>query len=222
MTSQAGLDAGSTSRSVALLVALAASGIALAGCGAPAGAQSENPPGYRELVRNNPGGPGHSAIDIDFARMMVVHTRQSIAMVALVAERSEQPGVVALAEQVEAEDAATIEEMSALLATWGEDVPDEISLTEMDHSRMDHEGIGMGFMAGIMPAEKMTLLAATQGEPFDRMFLKLMRTHHGAAIAMAQSERLYGDSADAIKIAKSVESDESEEMQTIEDLLKAI
>ena len=38
--------------------------------------------------------------------------------------------------------------MTALLESWGEDVPDEIALTEMDHSQMDHDGIGMGSWRG--------------------------------------------------------------------------
>ena len=70
-------------------------------------------------------------------------------MLALVATRTGRTDMVALAEEIAADDAANIEAMTDCSPTgMVEDVPDEITLTEMDHSAMDHEGIGMGFMAG--------------------------------------------------------------------------
>ena len=53
----------------------------------------------------------------------------------------------------------------------------------------------------------MTLLEADCRAAFDRMFLKFMLTHRGASVAMAQSERLYGQFGAAIRVARSIESD---------------
>lgn len=190
----------------------AAVGVAvLAACGAGGEVDVGGPEG----TTGDPSSPND--IDVDFAQMMVVHTRQAVEMAALAADRSERPEVLALADEVAAEDAATIAAMSALLESWGEDVPDEITLAEMDHSEMDHEGIGMGFTAGITD-DQVTLLSALDGEDFDGRFLKFMLSHRGAAVAMAQSERLFGQASAAKRIAKDVEADQGAQMSTIEAL----
>ncbi len=201
------------------LVALGICGLALTGCGPAAGDQPSGalaqPTKFTAEERAS-----HNDIDVDFAQMMLVHTRQSIELAGSAQEHSDQPEVLALAAQLADEDADTIQEMTGLLEGWGADVPDEIALTEMDHSHMDHEGIGMGFMAGISD-DQVTLLNALAGAAFDKMFLKYMLTHRGAGVAMVQSERLYGQSGDATKVAKTLETSQAAEMQTIQDLRHA-
>lgn len=82
---------------------------------------------------------------------------------------------------------------------------------------MDHEGIGMGFMAGITD-DQVTLLSALDDDAFDGRFLKFMLSHRGAAVAMAQSERLFGQASAAKKIAKGIEAAQRAQMGTIQDL----
>jgi len=189
---------------------------ALAGCGGGDGTASQ-----ADQSREPRGDPfGHNQIDIDFAQMMVVHTRQSADLVALAAERSQRADIVALAEEMAADDATTIVAMTELLESWGEEVPDEITLAEMDHTEMDHEGIGMGFMAGITD-DQVTLLGALDGEAFDGRFLKFILTHRGAGVAMAQNEKLFGQAAVAIKVARTVESEQGAHMQMIQDVREA-
>jgi len=202
---------------MACVVAAVLCATVLTACGAssPPQAPGSDGTGVAGKPAGDPSVP--SDIDVDFAQMMIVHTRQSVEMVALVADRSGRPEIVALAEQVGADDAATIEAMSALLTSWGEVAPDEIALTAMDHSQMDHEGIGMGFMAGITD-DQVTLLSGLDGDAFDGRFLKFMLSHRGAAVAMAQSERLFGQASAAKKIAKGIEAAQRAQMGTIQDL----
>jgi uncharacterized protein (DUF305 family) len=211
---------GARGRAIALAVALSLGSAALAGCGSANGAdpQTSNP---RPTTYTAAEQAGHNDIDVDFAQMMLVHTRQSVDLVALASERSDQPEILQLTGQLAVTDAETIEEMTGLLESWGEDVPDEIALTDMDHSQMDHAGIGMGFMAGISD-DQVTLLSSLDGEPFDKKFLRFILTHRGAGVAMAQSERIYGQSGELTKMAKSIESEQADEMQTIQDLMKTI
>ena len=206
---------GSTALRVAWLVAAALLVGVLTGCGAGAGSE---PQASERASRGDPA--GHNQIDIDFAQMMLVHTRQSADLVALAAERSDHADVLALAEAVAADDEATIEKMTQLLESWDEEVPDQIALTEMDHSQMDHEGIGMGFMAGISD-DQVTLLSALDGESFDSKFLRFMLIHRGAAVAMAQNERIYGQAATAIRVARAVEADQADQMDTIQAMREA-
>jgi uncharacterized protein (DUF305 family) len=199
-----------------IAVAFGLSGLALAGCGVAGdeAPQSSLPQPTKFTAEER---AGHNDIDVDFAQMMLVHTRQSVELAELAQDRSDQPEVVALAGQLAGEDANTIAKMTELLESWGADVPDEIVLTDMDHSHMDHEGIGMGFMAGITD-DQVTLLTSLDGAAFDKMFLKDMLIHRGAGVAMVQSERIYGQSGDANKLAKTLETSQGAEMQTIQDL----
>lgn len=202
---------------MACVVAVVLHATVLTACGSSSPPQIEGGDAAAQPNESAGDPSGHNDIDVDFAQMMIVHTRQSVELAALAADRSERPEVLALAEEVGADDAATIEAMIALLTSWGEVAPDEIALTAMDHSQMDHEGIGMGFMAGITD-DQVTLLSAMDGDAFDGRFLKFMLSHRGAAVAMAQSERLFGQASAAKKIAKGIEAAQGAQMGTIQDL----
>jgi uncharacterized protein (DUF305 family) len=201
-------------RPLGLLIALGLTGAVLVGCGAASGAQN---PTIQRTQYTAEERKGHNQIDVDFAQMMLVHTRQSIALADLAKERSAQPEVLALAAELAGSDAETLDDMTALLDEWGADVPDEIALDEMDHSNMEHAGIGMGFMAGISD-DQVTLLGSLGADEFDKRFLRFMLIHRGAGVAMAQSEKIYGQSGTATRIAKGLESEQAAEMQTIQDL----
>jgi len=205
---------------MACVVAVVLCATVLTACGSSSPPQIEGGDGAAQPNESAGDRSGHNDIDVDFAQMMIVHTRQSVELATLAADRSERPEVLALAEEVGADDAATIEAMSALLTSWGEVAPDEIALTAMDHSQMDHEGIGMGFMAGITD-DQVTLLSGLDGDAFDGRFLKFMLSHRGAAVAMAQSERLFGQASAAKKIAKGIEAAQGAQMGTIQDLRRA-
>lgn len=208
-----------TTRPAALAIGLTMTAIALAGCGASADpgdpTPSRTPTKFTAAER-----AAHSDIDIDFAQMMYVHTRQSAELIALANERSDRPDILQLAIQLDLSDTETAQVMTGVLESWGEEIPDEIALTEMDHSQMDHAGIGMGFMAGISD-DQVTLLGALEGEAFDRKFLRFILTHRGAGVAMAQSERIYGQNGELTKIARGIESDQAEDMAAIQALLQA-
>jgi uncharacterized protein (DUF305 family) len=136
-----------------------------------------------------------------------------------VAERAVNPAVVTLAEEIAAEDAESVDAMTGLLEVWDEEIPEEIALTEMDHSQMSHEGIGMGFLSGISD-DQVTLLASLDGEDFDAKFLKFMLTHRGAGVAMADGERIYGQYGPAIKLGRAMASTQSGQMDMIFELCR--
>ena len=152
-----------------------------------------------------------NAADVEFAQEMIPHHAQAIDMARLVAERSETPDIVALAEQIEAAQEPEIELMSGWLEEWGEDVPDSAST---DHDSMDH-----GPMSGMMSAEQMDELAATSGEAFDRMFLELMIEHHEGAIAMAQQVLEQGADEDVKRVAEEIIEVQQAEIDNMRGLL---
>jgi uncharacterized protein (DUF305 family) len=75
-------------------------------------------------------------------------------------------------------------------------------------------------MPGMMSDEDMTALEKATGAEFDQMFLTMMIEHHEGAIEMARTEQADGEYADAKALAEDIETAQTEEIQTMQGLLK--
>ena len=165
------------------LACLTASAGALAAllAAAPAQAQSAAP-----IVQ--PGAPGqevraltpaqaialadtrYSPADIAFMRNMILHHRQAVEMAALIGERTNDPGIVALGGRITASQADELAFMREWLGERGVAVPAEGAAMRhdaADHAAMGHtdmEGIGMAGigMSGMATREQMAQLRAAQ------------------------------------------------------------
>jgi uncharacterized protein (DUF305 family) len=161
------------------IVALAlAAGVALSGCTINFG----NPDDDRgrgmmgDSGRPDNGMMGDSAdfspVDIMFAQMMIPHHQQAVDMSDLAIERTTDPDVRALAEQIRDAQAPEIELMESWLDEAGSRMP---------------RGQDMGMrMGGMLSEAEMTALENATGTEFDRLFLEGMIEHHEGAILMAQ------------------------------------
>jgi uncharacterized protein (DUF305 family) len=105
---------------------------------------------------------------------MIVHHQQAVDMAALVAERTNNPDIVAVAGRITAAQADEMTFMRQWLTAHGEP-------PAMDHSA--HAG---HVMKGMASAEQMAALAAARGTAFDRLFLQLMIAHHMGALQMVE------------------------------------
>lgn len=103
-----------------------------------------------------------------FAAMMIPHHQQAIEMSDLAPTRTSNSELLALAQQIKAEQGPEIEQMK----TWG---------TNLDH--MSHSGMTM---SGMLSQIEIDQLKAARGTEFDRLFLEGMIAHHEGAIEMAQ------------------------------------
>ncbi|MDA8020482.1 MAG: DUF305 domain-containing protein [Thermoanaerobaculia bacterium] len=108
---------------------------------------------------------------------MIPHHHQALEMAALVAERTNRPELIEAAGRIERSQGDEIEFMQQWLRERGEHVPDP---TAHDAMHMSHE------MAGMATPEQMAQLAASKSIDFDRLFLKLMITHHDGAVTMVE------------------------------------
>lgn len=155
---------------------------------------------------------GHNDADVTFAQEMIPHHQQAIEMAALADTRAESQEVKDLAADIEAAQDPEIETMTGWLESWGEDVPEE-GMSGMDHGDMSSED-----MPGMMSEDEMTDLEGA-GAEFDQMFLTMMIEHHEGAIEMAQTEQADGEFPDAIELAENIETAQTAEVQTMQDLL---
>ncbi|MEJ5943831.1 DUF305 domain-containing protein [Pseudokineococcus basanitobsidens] len=207
-------------RAVALSAALLlGAALALAGCGDDGEAGTPTTPSPSTPV---PSTPSASAADITFLQGMVPHHEQATEMAALVDGRTQDADVVALAEQIRAEQQPEVEEMTALLAAYGEPLPSagatEDSMAGM--GGMDH-GDGATGMAGMMGAEEMTSLESLSGTEFDRAWLSMMVEHHEGAIAMFQDVLDGSGDPRVRKVAEGIVTAQQAEIATMRELLDA-
>ena len=119
----------------------------------------------------------HSPDDTQFMQDMIPHHNQAMQMAELVAERTNRQEIVDVAGRINVSQQDEIEFMQQWLRDRGERVP---SPTAHDAMHTDHR------MAGMATPRQMEDLASTEGTDFDRMFLRLMITHHEGAITMVE------------------------------------
>ena len=145
--------------------------------------------------------------DVSFASMMVPHHEQAIELSDLVPDRSENPEVIALAQQIKAAQDPEINTMKAFLVQWN------------DGGTSGHEGHDMAGMDGMVDAATMTRLESLQGAEFDTLWLESMIAHHEGAIGMAQTELADGQNADAKTLAQHIIDGQQAEIDQMKTML---
>lgn len=158
----------------------------------------------------------HTQADVDFMRGMIHHHAQALLMTSLVRKRSASDRIPLLARRTEISQEAEIETMENWLRARGEKVPSKAS------HRHGH-GPGAGLMPGMVPADKLALLSASEGEEFDELFLRYMIRHHQGALAMVRDLQADGggNEPEIGAFTRHVEADQTIEISRMEDLQDA-
>ena len=194
-----------TIKTVKLVAPLVALGLALTACGGG----DDNNSGTTTA--------DHNEQDVTFATEMIPHHAQAVQMSEMAVDNAESQEVKDLAADISAAQEPEIEQMSAWLEAWGENVPDTSGgdMGGMDHGGMD----GMEDMPGMMSSDEMDELESASGSAFDEMFLSMMIEHHEGAIEMAQTEQTDGEYPDAIDLAQTIEETQESEIESMKELL---
>ncbi|WP_219419647.1 DUF305 domain-containing protein [Pseudonocardia nigra] len=209
--------AGATGAALASLALVACGGGTTAG--SPAGSAaptSAAPTSAAPTSATATAGQPFTDADVRFAQTMIPHHRQAIEMAELALDRSGNPEVRALAEQIRAAQGP----LTGLLNDWGAPVP---AGDGMDHDGMHHDGMsGMSGMSGMMSPEQMEQLRAADGAAFDRMFLEMMIAHHEGAVTDARRELAEGADERAKALASEIVATQTAEIDRMRQLLQAI
>lgn len=117
--------------------------------------------------------------------------------------------------------------MADWLTQWGEEVPE----TMRDHVNSGHDTGDMSDtmdemddgdeMPGMMTADDMDALENASDAEFQDMWLKMMVTHHEGAVEMAETEQDNGQFKDAVDLAGQIVDAQTEEIDTMKDLLES-
>jgi uncharacterized protein (DUF305 family) len=157
--------------------------------------------------------PGNDSPEAGFARDMMVHHAQAVQMAEIVRDKTESGAIRLLAADIALTQQAQIGMMQGWLEVWGLPVAD----TEPAMSWMGHPTEGL--MPGMATAEEIHLLYDASPEEADRLFLRLMITHHQAAIPMAEAILERTDRPEVRQLAEAIKNSQRAEIQTMQDML---
>jgi len=196
-----------TTRALAAAAALTI-GLTLAGCSTNSTGSSDNSSSSTSAAS------AHNDQDVMFTQGMLPHHQQAIEMSDMLLDKGSDvdADVVTLAEQIKAEQAPEIKTMTGWLKAWGE--PTEASsMSGMDHSSMS---------GGMMSDSDMDALDKASAADAGKLYLEQMVEHHTSAVDMAKTEVDKGKNSDAIALAKSIVSSQTEQITQMKDMLASM
>ena len=183
-------------------------GLTLAGCSTNNAGSSDN------SSSSSSAASARNDQDVTFTQGMLPHHKQAVEMSdMLLAKGSDvDPDVVTLAKQIKAEQAPEIKTMTGWLKAWGE--PTEMSsMSGMDHSSMS---------GGMMSDADMDALDKADAADAGKLYLEQMVEHHTSAVDMAKTEVNKGKNTDAVAMAKSIVSSQTEQISQMKDMLASM
>jgi len=199
-----------TSRIAAVLLAVLAA-LFLTSCSEQASSDGQTDHQHSEEPAAGAQPAGFNADDVAFATHMIPHHEQAVEMSALVPDRSTNPQVVALAEQISAAQEPEIRAMNVFLVQWNENPGD---------SAGGGEHGGHGSMQGMVDDATMAKLESLKGPEFDTLWLQSMISHHQGAIEMAKAEIANGANEDAKRLAQTIVDTQQAEIGQMKQMLE--
>ncbi|MER7680234.1 DUF305 domain-containing protein [Streptomyces sp. NPDC096934] len=139
-----------------------------------------------------------NSADFAYARMMIEHHTQALEMTRLAPRQAESSRVKALAARISASQGPEISSMKGWLDTHDGDA---------HATRHQHEE-----MPGMATEAQLKALRVARGKVFDRLFLKLMITHHDGAISMATDVKAQGNNIQIEEMADDVIAQQTSEI----------
>lgn len=165
----------------------------------------------------------HNDADVEFATDMIQHHAQALSMVDLTVDRTLDPEVQQLADDIREAQGPEIETMSDWLQEWNEEIPD----TMRDHSNAGHDMEGMSDsmdgldsdMPGMMSGDDFDELENAPDSDFQTMWLEMMIEHHEGAVEMAEDQQNAGQYRAAVDLAGNVVDTQTAEIDRMKALL---
>ncbi|MDY6995313.1 MAG: DUF305 domain-containing protein [Actinomycetota bacterium] len=200
------------------VAALAASAVAavLTACGSPAesaeNAQADGPQLEAPVITGEPA--GYNAADVAFASSMVPHHKQAVELATMAPEHTDNPAVLAVADQIAATQVPEINILNVFLVQWNEN-PEIGSGGHAGHGQSMQ-----GSMQGTVDDATLARLESLQGPEFDTLWLESMISHHQGAIQMAEAEVADGENVDAVAMAEMMVSTQQAEIEQMRQILE--
>ena len=156
----------------------------------------------------------HNTADITFATHMIPHHQQAVVMADLALSQAASPQLKTMATEIKGAQNPEIQTMAGWLQSWGHPVPTGMA-GMAGHS-------SMAGMEGMMTEQEMQQLQAAAGADFDRLWLRMMTTHHEGAVAMSTTELQQGKDPAAKALAQQIITAQNKEIAAMAQLLSTI
>jgi len=158
--------------------------------------------------------PADGSPEAGFARDMMVHHAQAVQMAEIVRDKTQSDAIRTMAADIALTQQAQIGMMQGWLTMW--ELP--ISGNEPAMGWMGHPTEGL--MPGMATPEEMELLIKAPPQEVDRLFLRLMITHHRAAIPMAETVLERTDRPEVSQLAEAIKESQRMEITQMEEMLR--
>jgi len=173
--------------------------------------------------------PGDSSAEAGFARDMATHHAQAVEMAFLIRDRTADDALRTLAADIIVSQSAQRGMFMAWLQLWG--LPQASSQPRMEWMASgpatttphDHPATAASSsaMAGMATNAELDALRAATGPAAEVLFLQLMIRHHQGGVHMAQALLALSTHADVAPIARSIDTSQAGEIQTMTVMLAA-
>ena len=157
--------------------------------------------------------PGDDSLEAEFARDMMVHHDQAVAMALIIRDRTSDPRVKTLATDILLTQENQIGQMLGWLNVWS--LP--ATSAEPPMAWMGHPMTGR--MPGMASPEELAHLDQVSGIAADAEFLRLMIRHHQGGIPMAEEARERSGNTQVRALATAIVASQGAEITAMEDLL---
>ena len=134
-----------------------------------------------------------SDAEVGFLSGMIPHHAQAVEMANAVADNTERPELIQMADDIVSTQNAEIAQMAELLEGADQPVP---ATGGMEHDEMA--------MDGMMSTADMEDLESAAGLDFDLMFIEMMIRHHESAIEEAEEVLATGPSSEIAELAEAI------------------
>lgn len=174
--------------------------------------------------------PAEGSADVGFARDMQTHHAQAVQMAMLLREKTTDPTLRAVADDITTSQQHQAGQMYAWLAQWGlpqtgSDKP-MVWMTAGGHKQNGHDtptppgAAGAGSMMGMASPQQIQALQQAAGRDAERLFLELMIAHHRGGVAMAKAALERADRPEVRTLAAAIDIAQAAEITQLQQLLE--
>jgi uncharacterized protein (DUF305 family) len=167
-----------------------------------------------------PTNPGDTSAEAGFLRDMSTHHAQAVEMSMIEHQKSADPLLITLSDDIALTQQAQIGYMQGWLRQWNlSPTGSQPAMAWMPGGAAE---VVNGLMPGMATPEQMAALNKATGKDLDIQYLKLMRQHHLGGIHMAQEVLTRTTNADVTWLARSMVQNQQGEINVINDYLKQL
>ena len=157
--------------------------------------------------------PGNDSAEAGFARDMIVHHGQAVQMAEIIRDKTKSDSMRLLAADISLTQQGQVGMMQGWLQVWG--LP--ITGSEPAMAWMGHPTDGL--MPGMASPDELDRLFKLPPDRADVLFLRLMISHHEAAIPMAKAILKHTDEPEVSQLATAIIESQRAEIENMKAMV---